>query len=232
MKFTSKLLATGALALGALAPIASANAQVDGRLATSSVSRALLDTNAMQAALTTIPTTYSAQLQSLEASQTQLNDLLRPFDANGDGRIDDNEVGALDAAPNLANIRALQTEIAGIEEQLTAAQVYAVEQLLVQYNVALEQVATQQQIVVVLDPTSLQYVADGGDITSQVTTTLDTLVPQVGIVPPQGWRPQPQSLQVFQEVQRRLLLRQAIARQAAQQEQQAEQPAQQAPSGR
>ena len=73
MKFLKKTLAPAGLALCAMAAATPAAAQVDGRIATSSVSRAVVNTNALQAAFPQIQQTYSAQLQTLQTKQTAVS---------------------------------------------------------------------------------------------------------------------------------------------------------------
>ena len=85
-----------------------------------------------------------------------------------------------------------------------------------------------QQIKVVLDPNSLLFVAPEADVTAQITTALNAKVPSVGIVPPQGWQPARESVQLFQEIQQRLMAAQLM--QQRQQQQQQGNP--QAPAGR
>lgn len=231
MKTLLKTLATVGITVSALtAPLAltPATAQVQGRLGTASISRALLGVPSLTTALQQVSTTYSAQLTEAQTKQTQLNDLLKPYDTNGNGTIDQPETAGLQAGATFQQIQTLRGEIAAIEEQVTAAQVYAVEQVLAQYQAAITEVATAQQIVMVVDPASLQYAAEGADITQLISTSLATKVPTVGIVPPPDWRPNPNSLQVFQEIQRRILIQNARA-QAAQQQQQGNT---QAPTGR
>ncbi|MEE4537900.1 MAG: OmpH family outer membrane protein [Erythrobacter sp.] len=234
MTSVSKFLARTGVAIGAgavlaAAPAAPAVAQVDGRLATVSVERALLGTSGLQTAFNQVSTTYQAQVESAQAKQDELQALLQPFDTNRDSNIDQSETAALQASPTFQQIQTLQGEVAAIEEQVTAAQVYAVEQVLIQYQTALSEVATQQQVVMVVSPASLQYASEGADITAAVSSALDTKVPTVAIVPPQGWRPNPRSVQVFQDINRLLLIQQARQQQAAQQGQQ---PATEPPTGR
>ena len=227
MKTFKKSLAAAGLAVCALAATPSA-AQVSGKVATSSISRALLGVNGLQTALQQVGTTYAAQLQSAQTKQAQLNEMLKPYDTNNNGNIDQAETAGLQAGANFQQIQTLRGEIAAIEDQITAAQVYAVEQVLAQYQTAVSEVATAQQIVMVVDPASLQYAGEGADITAAVSTSLSAKVPTVGIVPPQGWRPNANSVQIFQDIQRRILIQQARA-QAAQQQQQGNA---QAPAGR
>lgn len=226
-KFT-KTLASAGLAFAALAasPLA---AQVEGKVGTASISRAVQGTSALQNAYTQVNQTYVAQIQTAQTKQGELTQLLQPFDTDGNGEIGETESAALQAAPNFAQIQTLQAEISSINDQVTAARVYAVEQVLLQYPVVLQEVAAQNQIVMVVDPASLQFATDGADITPLVVAALNTKVPTVGIVPPNGWRPGPNTVQIFQEIQRRALIQQLREQQAQQQQQQG---AAEAPSGR
>ena len=111
--------------------------------------------------------------------------------------------------------------------QINGARVFAVEQILAQYPAALTDVTTQQQIVIVLQPDTLQFAAEGADITPLITTSLNAKVPSVQIVPPADYRPSRNAAAIFQEIQQTLLTAQIIQQQnAAQQQQQA------APAGR
>ncbi|MEL7196681.1 MAG: OmpH family outer membrane protein [Pseudomonadota bacterium] len=225
----TKTLAIAGLALSATVASPAA-AQVEGKVGTASISRAIQGTTALQTAYGQVNQTYTAQIQTAQTKQGELSELLKPFDTDGNGEISETESAALQAAPNFAQIQTLQREIASINDQVTAARVYAVEQVLVQYPTALQEVATQNQIQMIVDPASLQYAVEGADITPLVTTSLNAKVPTVGIVPPNGWRPGPNTVQIFQEIQRRALLQQIREQQA--QQQQSQQNGAQAPSGR
>ncbi len=229
MNKLTKSLAIAGLALSATIAAPSA-AQVEGKVGTASISRAIQGTTALQTAYGQVNQTYTAQIQTAQTKQGELSELLKPFDTDGNGEINETESAALQAAPNFAQIQTLQREIASINDQVTAARVYAVEQVLVQYPTALQEVATQNQIQMIVDPASLQYAVEGADVTPLVTTALNAKVPTVGIVPPNGWRPGPNTVQIFQEIQRRALLQQIREQQA--QQQQAQQNGSQAPSGR
>jgi len=236
MKRFSKTLASAGLAVCALAAAATtitaapAAAQVQGRIATADIPRAIIGTSALQNAYSQIGTTYAAQIEQRQAKQQELSTLLQPFDTNGNGQLEDAEVPAVQAAANFAQIQTLEGEVAAITNQVNAARVYAVEQILAQYPAALTEVTTQQQIVAVLLPETLQFAADGADITQQITTSLNAKVPSVQIVPPANYRPSRNAAQIFQEIQQTLLTAQLIQQQQAAQQQQQQQT--QAPAGR
>lgn len=227
MNTITKLLASGTLALAALAATVPASAQVQGRMATADVSRAIIGTTALQTAYNQIGTTYSAQIEQRQTKQQQLSQLLQPFDTNQNGQLDESELPSVQNAANFNQIQTLEAEVAALTNQINGARVFAVEQILAQYPAALTDVTTQQQIVIVLQPDTLQFAAEGADITPLITTSLNAKVPSVQIVPPADYRPSRNAAAIFQEIQQTLLTAQIIQQQnAAQQQQQA------APAGR
>ena len=228
MKFTTKLLATGAMALGAMTAAAPAAAQVEGRVATADISRAIIGSTALQTAYNQIGTTYSAQIEQRTTKQQQLTALLQPFDTNGNGQLDEAELPAVQSASNFPQIQTLEQEVAALTSQVNSARIFAVEQILGQYPAALTDVTTQQQIVLVMQPETLQFAAEGADITQLITTALNTRIPSVQIVPPAEYRPSRQAANVFQDIQQTLLTAQILQQQ---QQQQQAQPTQ-APAGR
>lgn len=229
MKLFNKMLAPAGLALCALAAAAPATAQVDGRLATADIGRAIIGTNALRIAYEQVGTTYAAQIEQRQTKQQQLTTLLQPFDANGDGQLDDSELPALQNSPNVQQIQTLEQEVGALNQQVNAARIYAVEQILAKYPEALTEVTTQQQIVMVMQPDTLQFAAQGADITPLIVNSLNAKVPSVAIVPPADWRPTRNAAQLFQEIQQTLITAQLIQQQQA--AQQGQQP-QQAPAGR
>lgn len=230
MKLISKTLAAAGLAAAALSTAAvPATAQVQGRIATADITRAIIGTTALQTAYNQIGTTYSAQIEQRTAKQQQLAQLLQPFDSNGNGQLDESELPAVQQASNFSQIQTLEQEVAALTSQVNAARLYAVEQILGAYPNALTSVTSQQQIVMVLQPDGIQFAGEGADITAQVTAAINTALPSVAIVPPQDWRPSRNAANLFQEIQQTLLAAQMMQQQQAAQQGQQQQPA---PSGR
>jgi Skp family chaperone for outer membrane proteins len=227
MTIFSKLIAPAAVALCAVAAVP-AQAQVEGRIATVDNSRAVLGTTAVQTAYEQVNETYSQQNELRRTKAQERQTLLATFDTNGDKQVDDAELAAKQNSPDFVKLQTLEQEIQALTSQIDAARVYAVEQVILQYGAALQEVVTKQQIKVVLDPNSLLFVAPEADVTAQITTALNAKVPSVGIVPPQGWQPARESVQLFQEIQQRLMAAQLM--QQRQQQQQQGNP--QAPAGR
>lgn len=212
----SKSLAATSLALGvALAsPVA---AQVSGRVATVDTSGAIIGTEALQNAYEQVNTTYQAQIETAQTKRQELSNVLQPFDTNGNGSLDDAELPAVQASSQLATIQRLEGEINGLSEQVADARIFAVEQILAQYPAALEEVANQQQIQMVLPVGTVQFARREADITPAIITALNTKVPTVGVVPPEGYRRSQQGTAVFQEIQQRLIAARLRAAQEAQQ---------------
>lgn len=225
----AKLLAPAGLILAATAALP-AMAQVDGRMATVDISRTVIGTTAFQTAYEQVNTTYSSQNELRRTKAQERQTLLTKFDKNGDKQVDDTELAAMQQSPDYAKIQTLEQEIAGLTNQIDGARVFAVEQIIMQYATALKDVTDAEQIKLVIDPGSLLYAPPEADITQKVTTALNARVPAVGVVPPAGWQPSREGVQIFQEIQQRLAL--AAQFQAQQQAAGAQQGNPQAPAGR
>jgi Skp family chaperone for outer membrane proteins len=221
----TKLLAPASLALTALIATP-ALAQVEGRIATVDIARTVIGTTAFQTSYEQVTQTYAQQNELRRTKAQERQTLLGTFDTNGDKQVDDAELAAKQNTADFTKLQTLEQEIAALGNQIDGARVYAIEQILVQYGPALQEVTTTQQIKLVLDPGSLLFAVPEADITQQVTTALNAKVPSVGVVPPAGWQPSREGVQIYQDIQQRL-----IAAQRLQQAQQ-QQPTPTAPVGR
>jgi len=210
----AKLIAPAGLILAAAAALP-AHAQVEGRMATVDVSRTIIGTTAFQTAYEQVNTTYAQQNDLRRTKAQERQALLTQFDKNGDKQVDDAEQQAMQKSPDFPKLQALEQEIQGLSNQIDAARVFVIEQIIMQYPAALQEVTTKQQIKFVIEPSSLLFAPPEADITQQVTAALNTKVPAVGVVPPSGWQPSREGVQIFQEIQQRL----TIAAQMAQQQQ-------------
>jgi Skp family chaperone for outer membrane proteins len=211
----TKLLAPASLALTALIAIP-AQAQVEGRMATVDIARTVIGTTAFQTSYEQVTQTYAQQNELRRTKAQERQTLLSTFDKNGDKQVDDAELAAKQNTPDFTKLQTLEQEITALGNQIDGARVYAIEQILVQYGPALQEVTTAQQIKLVLDPGSLLFAVPEADITQLVTTALNAKVPSVGVVPPAGWQPSREGVQIYQDIQQRLI--------AAQRLQQAQQP--------
>jgi Skp family chaperone for outer membrane proteins len=218
----SRLLAAALVAASTLAAVPAA-AQVNG-IAVTDPAIAIAGSQALQTGYQQIGTTFQAQRTQLDQLQQQRAGLLRQFDTNGDGQLSEQEQTAAQANTTvIQQVQGLDQQINQAQQPITAARVYVIEQLLMQYNAALQQVVTQNGVQLVLNPNGVVWLADAVDITQKVTAALNQLVPTVSTSAPQGWQPQRQSVAVYQEVSDILVA-------AAMQQAQSQQGQQQAPA--
>lgn len=225
----SRILAMSLAAASALAALPAA-AQVSG-VAVTDPAIAIAGAQARQTGYQQISTTFQAQLTQMEQVQQQRAGLLRQFDTNGDGQLNEQEQTAAQAnTAVIQQIQGLDQQIATIQQPITQARVYVIEQLLMQYSAALQQVTTQNNLQLVLNPNGVVWAADAVDITQRVTAALNQLAPTVSTTVPQGWQPNRQSVALYQEVQD-ILVSVAVQQAQAQQAQGQAAPAQnQAPA--
>ena len=215
----AKLIAPVGLVLAATAALP-AYAQVDGRMATVDVTRTIIGTTAFQTAYEQVNTTYAEQNNLRRTKAQERQTMLTKFDKNKDNNIEGDERVAMEKSPDYAKIQTLEQEIVGLSNQVDGARVYAVEQIITQYSSALQDVVTQQQIKLVIDPGTLLYAPPEADITQQVVAALNARVPAVGVVPPSGWQPSREGVQLYQEIQQRLAIAAQLQQQQAAQAQQ------------
>jgi Skp family chaperone for outer membrane proteins len=219
------LLSITALALAAFGAVPAA-AQVNG-VGVTDPAIAIAGSQALQAAYTQIGTTYQAQRTQLEQLQGQRDALLRQFDTDGDGQMNEAEQQAAQAnATVIQQMQTLDQTIQQTQAPIQLARIYAIEQIAMQYGNAVQQVVAANNVSLILSPGSVVYAADAVDLTDEIIARLNTLVPTVSASAPAGWQPQRQSVTLFQEVQQLLLSA------AVQQQQQQAAPAQAPVQGR
>jgi Skp family chaperone for outer membrane proteins len=226
----AKLIAPAGLILAATVAALPVQAQVQGNIATVDIPRTIIGTTAFQTAYEQVNTTYSTQNELRRTKAQERQTMLAKFDKNGDKQVDDTEQAAMQKSPDFAKLQTLEQEIQGLGNQIDGARVFAVEQIIIQYPAALQEVTTKDQIKLVLDPSSLLFAPPEADISAKVTAALNIRVPAVGVVPPAGWQPSREGVQVYQEIQQRLVAAQIAQQQAAAAQQQQANPA--APVGR
>lgn len=219
MTLLAKLIAPAGLALSALVALP-VHAQVEGRMATVDISGTIIGTTAFQNAYSEVNRTYTQQNDLRRSKAQERQTLLATFDTNGNKQVDDAELAAKQGSVDMTKLNTLEQEIQALTNQIDGARVYAIEQILVQYGPALQEVTTRDQIKLVIEPGSLLFALPEADITQKVVTALNTKVAAVGVVPPSGWQPSREGAQIYQEIQQRLL-----AAQIQQQQQQQAQPA-------
>ena len=227
MKLLTKTIAAATLA-GAAVAATPAAAQVSGNIAVADAPTTIAFSNAMNTALQQVATTYQSQATQIQQKSDQRETLLKPFDTDNDGQLNQTERQTLQNSPQAAQVQTVDRELAQLSNQIDAARVYATEQVMGQYSTALQTVITQNNIQVVLSPDTLVWSNQAANINQKVLDAMNAAPVAVQITPPQGWQPAQQSVAVYQQVQQIRLI--AAARQQQAQQQAQQQPAQ--PSGR
>jgi len=214
------LCASTALALSA-ALATPAMAQVNG-IGVSDPAIVVASSQALQTSYAQIATTFATQRTQLDQLQQQRDTLMRPFDTDGDGQLNEIEQAAVQAnATALQQVQAVEVQLAQVQQPITAARAYAIEQISQQLGAAVQQVVAANNVSLVVAPNVVVWMAEAVDLTDEIAAALNGLVPTVSTTPPQGWQPQRSTVDLYQQVQQILL---AAAVQQAQQ-QQAQPPA-------
>ena len=207
----ARLLGAALAALSAFAA-APAAAQVNG-IGVADPAVVVAGAQALNTAFGQIGTTYQAQRTPIDQLSEQHAGLRRGFDTNNDGQLSQEEQTAAQAnTALLQQLQGLEAQINTLQEPITMAGIFVVEQLAQQLSPAVQQVVQANNVQLLLSSEAALYVGDAAQLTDDIIARLDTLVPTVSIAAPQGWQPTQQGLNLFQQVQD---IRRAVAQQQA-----------------
>jgi len=158
----------------------------------------------------------------------EVQTLSQSLDTDGDQNLTQQEV---DANPAVSQqIQQKQQQVETLSQPIAMAQYWVIEQLLIDYSNAQQQVVNSKGIQVMLAPEAFQYAPEGVDVTNDILAALDQRMPTVQTVPVVNYNPRQATVQMHQSVQQVIL---GLAqRAAAQQAQQGAAPQQPAPAGR
>lgn len=193
MKTLNTLLIAAAAALpGTVALVAPAQAQVAG-IAVADPNAAVARSKAWTAASQQIATTYKAQLDQAEtrrkAIQAELQPLYTAFETARNAP-SANEASLRTQAQTIqTRQQAAEQELARITAPAQRAQVYAIEQLQAKLTDAVRAATQRKNVTLLLRPDAALFAQPAADITADITTELDRLVPTVSITPPANWQP-------------------------------------------
>lgn len=217
------LTSTTALAFGAALAAsisAPASAQVSG-IGVAEPAVVVAGSQALTTAYSQISTMYAAQRTQLDQLDQQRVALIKKFDTNNDGKIDQAEQKAaqVETNPNRKQLQTIEQQINTVQQPINLAAAYAVSQIAQQLGAAVQQVVSAGGVQLILPSNQVLFAADAANLNQKIVAALNTRVPQVSITPPAGWQPDQSTIQLFQDVQE---VRLAAAQQmAAQQQQQA-----------
>lgn len=185
----------------------------------------IANSNAYKTAEQQRQTTYKAQIDQAEARrqqlEAQLTPLIQQFNTARQAETPDQQALQQQAAQIQQIEQSGQRELQQILAPVALSRAYTQEQIEDRLDEAVQAAAEKKNITLILDATTGQviFAAAQHNITQAVLAELNTLLPSVQIVPPEGWVP-------------REIREQQAAVQAAQAAQTAQQPQQQQPTGR
>jgi Skp family chaperone for outer membrane proteins len=185
----SLMLAAAPLAVAVALP-SIAHAQT---VAVADLDEAVAKSNAGVLANNQINLTYKAQIDAAQARANALNTELTGLR---------NAIVAAQRAPN-PNQAAIQTQAAAYQKRQQEAErevqtlsqpfqlanAYAREQIALKLEAALDRAMTAKRVTIVLQPQAVIKALPVSEITADVITQLNALVPSVGTTPPAGWQP-------------------------------------------
>lgn len=223
-KFFKPALAAGTAAAALAAP---AHAQVNG-IATSDITLAVAQSQALQTGWQQVGTTYTAQIDQLETLGQQRAQLVQQLDTNGDGQLDEAEQAALNEDnPTVQQINTLDQQIGQVQQPIQMARLYVLSQVGQQYAPAVQEVISNQNIQLMVSRDAVLYAADQADVTMAVVEAINTRLPSAQVTPPADWGPTQATVALYEQVQQ--VFATARAQQQAQQQQQQGAAQQQAP---
>ena len=194
---TAALAATAAVAL--LAAPASAQRNRDAAapaapiVVVADTDGAIQASNAYQVAMQQMQATYAPQLAELQTRRTALQAELQTLYTTVEteqNRTPQNRTALETAARNFqARQASAEQEIQRIGAPLELARQYVIEQITLQMSPAVTTARTARGANLVLRRESVIYANETANITPAIVAELNRLVPNVQIVPPQGYEP-------------------------------------------
>ena len=191
LKRTALLLAASALPVTGVALVTPAAAQSRGAPASVDLEKVVQGSTAYSTAINQINSTYAAnfqQAQQLQASaQTQVQPLVQQAQAE-----------QAKPQPNQASLQTLVTQINQIQEQtrgqlqqisqpIDIAKAYVGTQISDAIQPAVEAVARNRKVGLVVSREAVLYSDPAADLTADVVAELNRRLPQVSIQPSQAW---------------------------------------------
>jgi Skp family chaperone for outer membrane proteins len=191
MKTMIKTLAAG-LALSTAVVAVPAAAQVSS-LGVANLDAAVQRSTAWTTALSQMQTTYKATIDQLNSREAAIRTELQPHvtklqtdakAANPNQQALQQQYATLQQRQNAA-----QQELAKIGQPVARARAYVEEQIAAKLDDALRAAMTRKNVSLVVRPEAALSYQPAADITADVTTELNRLVPSVSITPPANWQP-------------------------------------------
>lgn len=196
------LMISAAPAAMAQTPAASTGPVANG-LAFANPSAIVGSSAAYQAAQQQRPVTYKAQIDQANTRSAQINAQLKPLAEKfqADQKNPKADRAALQA--QLEQIQQIQDdgkrEIQQILEPLSLSEQYVIEQISDKLSDATQRAMTKRKATIVLDVQSIVKADPSANISQDILTELNALIPTAQLVPPAGWLPRAQREQQAQQ---------------------------------
>ncbi len=193
------------------APTASTGAPIVQGIAVANLQAAIVNTDAFRVAQQQRPVTYKTNYDSAQARSNALEAQLKPmidrFTAARAATTANTPAGQQALQQQARTIQELQEKgKQEIQQQLlpiALSEAFVNEQIEEKIDQAVQQAMAKARVSLVLQPGAVVARANAYDLTDEIVTELNTLIPTAQLVPPQGWEPRE--------------IREARAQQAAQQ---------------
>ena len=165
---------------------------VNSAIAVVNLDAAVENSAAYKAAVTQIQTTYKVQITAFQTRQTALQAELAPLRAE----IENLQKANAPAATVQVKVNAFQAKGTAAQQELqkmsvpfARADAYVKEQISGKVEQALKAAMAAKKIGIVLTPDAVIAAQGGNDLTLDVVTQLNALVPSASITPPANWQP-------------------------------------------
>lgn len=180
------------MAAALIAPVAGvSHAQVNG-VAIVDPDGAVAGSNAWKTAASQLQTTYKTTLDQAEARRQAITTELQPLvtKLQNDQKANVAQAQLQTQAQSIqAKEQAGNAELQRITMPYARARAYALEQIQQQLKAAIDAAAVRKRASIVFGPNDVVHLDPAGDLTADVTTELNRLVPSVNITPPANWQP-------------------------------------------
>lgn len=186
-------LAAMSLSVSTVALTAPAFAQSKGGVATADVRTVIGRSNAFTVAMQQIETTYKPQIDARDARaqtlQAEVNLLIAKY--NEEVRRTPQNANALQAAGKALQDKrtAANNELGQLSAQTDLAVAYVEDQISLRMNEAIKAAMTKRKVDLLLSPDAVLARENNVDISDAITAELNTLLPNVQIVPPASYKP-------------------------------------------
>lgn len=145
------------------------------------------------AAVAQIKTSFATQIAQADSRSKALTAELQPLVSTYQTAAKAPNANSAALAKQLADLQkreqAAREEIARLSEPFNRANAYAQEQIATKLEAAVNSAMIKRQMAVLLQPQAAIRVLASADITGDISTELNLLVPTVSIAAPAGWQP-------------------------------------------